>query len=147
MTNLVGNFRLLLIDDDDLLTMDAAALSHPCVTIETVATISEGRERLEEGGYDALAINLALKGAQALIDEEIVGIHASPVLALAATGLGGHTLEYTLTLAELRGAACSAPKPIDAVELVAMALECAAKRGGNHGVRELMHAFERMSCR
>jgi hypothetical protein len=50
-----------------------------------------------------------------------------PVIALAGRGAHGKSLEHVLLLAELRGAARSLPKPLDAVELALAALEIGAR--------------------
>jgi DNA-binding response OmpR family regulator len=112
---------LLLIDDDELLIADAQSISHSAIRIAFAADAASAHRLMAERVFDAVAINVGLPGGFELIEQMSGGGLGVPVVAIAAAGLSGRTLEHTLTIAELRGATLALPKPIDAIELVAAA--------------------------
>jgi len=127
MGHLPPMLDLLLIDDDDMLIADANAVSHTSIRIAIARDVVSARRLAADWHFDAVALNVALDGGLDLIATLVGDSLGAPVIAIAAHGLAGRTLENTLTIAELRGAALSLPKPIDAIELVAAAVAQAAR--------------------
>lgn len=136
---------LLLVDDDDILIVDARSIGHTAIQIVIASDAAEARRLLAARHFDAIALNVGLAGGIDLIERLSADSLGAPVIAIAAQGAGGRSLEHTLTLAELRGAAASYPKPIDAIELVAAAVGVVARTAkAGPGVAALSREFEAM---
>jgi hypothetical protein len=65
------------------------------------------------------------------------------VIALAGRGARGRSLEYMLTLAELRGAALALPEPIDAAELALAAIKLVGHRSPEKRMSKVERDLER----
>lgn len=136
--------RLLLVDDDDWLLADAAGLAGEDLGIETISSIAGVDLARMAGRCDVLALSLDLSGGLDLLESLSHLSHLPPIVALASRALPGHTLEHTLTLAELRGAQLTLPKPIDAAELALASLRLLAKRRQDTpAMRDLARVLER----
>jgi hypothetical protein len=123
-----GVFRILLVDDDQLLRDDIAQLNSAPLHIRAVnsplglCTVG--------APADVLIVNINLPGAMLAI-EKMARIHpAQTIIAIGHQGVDGFTLEYSLLQAELRGASASAPKAISGREIVALALETSERDNG-----------------
>lgn len=118
MTKANDRLRILLVEDDDLLLSDAAGLNHPGIEflIATHARVTASKGALDD--CEAIVMSIDAPGALDLVADLAGRKDTPPVVALGALGAHGRSLEHMLTLAELRGAALSLPKPIDAIELV-----------------------------
>jgi len=133
---------LLLIDDDELLIADAQSISHAAIRIAFAADATSAHRLLAEQEFDAVMINVGLPGGSELIEQLGRGGLNVPVVAIAAAGLLGRTLEHTLTIAELRGAALALPKPIDAIELVTAAAKVAHAARDSAGMAALQRELD-----
>ena len=69
----------------------------------------------------AAIFNIDLPAGLELL-ERAARVNIGPQVIALAGIISGRTLEHTLTLAELRGAAMALPKPIDAAELTLAAI-------------------------
>ncbi len=114
--------RILLIDNDALFLSDMKGLRHSGLAIENLDS-ADGIDVLALAGRcDIIVINIDLPAGLELL-ERAARVNIGPqVIALAGNSVSGRTLEHTLTLAELRGAAMALPKPIDAAELTLAAI-------------------------
>lgn len=93
---------------------------------------------------DVVIINLGLSGGFAMVEKLAGRRDGLQVIAIASVGALGQSLEYTLTLAELRGAAAALAKPIDAAELVVAAIDVVeARREGATRLDGLRREFAR----
>ena len=133
---------LLLIDDDELLIADAQSISHSAIRIAFTADAASALRLVAERGFDAVVINVGLLGGFELTEQMGRGGLGVPVVAIAAAGLSGRTLEHTLTIAELRGAALALPKPIDAIELIAAAAKVAHAARDGAGMAALQRELD-----
>ncbi|HVY90124.1 MAG TPA: hypothetical protein VG942_14735 [Hyphomonadaceae bacterium] len=122
--------KLLLIEDDELLILDTKSLAHPDVEFCVVTPGYAAASRAEFNGYDAIIICINAPVANEALPDLCRRNPTVPVIALGSSGLNGHSLEHTLTLAELRGAALALPKPIDALELALATVDLLERRAG-----------------
>lgn len=120
--------NFLLVDDDDMLAMEMQAMSHSGVSATIARDGREAARLIDSRDFDAVAVNLHTPGGYDLLERLGADRNGPPVIALAAKGRGGASLEHTLTVAELRGACAALMKPIDAIELVASAIGCVVRR-------------------
>lgn len=79
---------------------------------------------------DIVLIDLDLVDGLGAVQRICRRLNAPIVIVIAGKGHKAHTLEYTLTLAELRGASVVFPKPVSVDELVEAALAVLARRLG-----------------
>jgi DNA-binding response OmpR family regulator len=131
MANGITVLDLLLVDDDELLIADAHSVGHPAVRITVARDVASARRLASGRRFDAVAVNVGLADGLGMIENLTGKNQEAPVIAIAAARSSGHTLEHTLTIAELRGAVLALPKPIDAVELAAAAAASAARASGS----------------
>lgn len=126
----------LLIDDDAGLIADVYRYDASVACFTVAKTAAAARELAAEYDYDAIFLNLGIADGMDLVGQLTADSFGSPLIAIASHGLDGRTLEHTLLLAELRGAAMSYPKPIEAAELVDAAAgfgKMSAGGAGSHG--------------
>ncbi|MBI1361611.1 MAG: hypothetical protein GC155_15140 [Alphaproteobacteria bacterium] len=114
--------RILLIDNDELLLSDLRGLGCPELAIENLEPADSVDVLALAGRCDVVVINIDAASGFGLLERAAPMDIGPAVIALAGQGVPGRTLEHTLTLAELRGAAVALPKPIDAVELALAAI-------------------------
>lgn len=122
--------RILLVDSDDLLAMEASGFQHDELAFEARSSAGAVDPVQLAEACEVVVVSIDLKGGAELIERIAREPDAPVVIALAALGAPGRTLEHTLTLAELHGAAIALPKPIDTSELALAALEALGRRGG-----------------
>lgn len=116
------DIRILLIESDDMLLAEAGGLGHRQIAMEIVPSALAIEPIALVGRCDVLVIGIDMPSGAELLQKVGRMVIGPPVIALAARGAAGQSLEHTLTLAELRGAALALPKPIDAEELVLAAI-------------------------
>ena len=111
--------RLLLIDDDLRLTdMVGSYLRHNGFEVDTAGSISAGRERLNQGGYDALLLDLMLPDGDGLdFTRELRGHSRTRRLPLLMLTARGEPMDRIVGL-EI-GADDYLPKPFEPRELLA----------------------------
>ena len=111
--------RLLLIDDDLRLTdMVGSYLRHNGFEVDTAGSISAGRERLNQGAYDALLLDLMLPDGDGLdFTRELRGHSRTRRLPLLMLTARGEPMDRIVGL-EI-GADDYLPKPFEPRELLA----------------------------
>lgn len=135
---------ILLVDNDDMLAAGAADLGLPALAMRTVATAAEA-ELATRRGFDAVIVSLDLDGGLAAVEQLCRREERVPVIAIGGRSRDGVSLEHRLTLAELRGAALSLPKPIDASELALAAVRLIARRKHDARLGELERELEKLA--
>lgn len=79
----------------------------------------QGANYLSRAGDDVVVVDLDACADGVAAVQDIRSAGSSPaIVALAGRGRGGRTLEYTLTLAEARGADVTVCKPADVSDVV-----------------------------
>jgi DNA-binding response OmpR family regulator len=121
---------ILLVEDDDLLVAHAADLGFPDLAVQAIGTVAEAELHVRRGEHDIIVLSLDVPAAFDTLEKICAMPGAPPVIAIAAKGRCGLTLEHILTVAELHGAVLSLPKPIDASELALAAVRALEKRRG-----------------
>lgn len=125
--------KILVVDDDPLLMMDAEALNHPAIEFSALSPSQVSASRGPISNRNIVVVGVDTSGGLDLLAELCKRPGMPPVIALAGRGVHGKSLEHILLLAELRGAAFSLPKPLDALELALAAIELIrARSGANH---------------
>jgi DNA-binding response OmpR family regulator len=115
--------RILVVDDDDVLMADAGSLQDPAIAF---SALSPSQALASQGSFsdrDVVVAGVDSPAGLDLVANLCRRPGMPPVIALGGKGSPGKSLEHVLLLAELRGAALSLPKPIDAAELVLAAIE------------------------
>lgn len=115
--------RILVVDDDDLLMADAGSLQDPAIAF---SALTPSQVHASQGSFadrDVLVVGVDSPAGLELVADLCRRPGMPPVIALGGKGSPGKPLEHVLLLAELRGAALSLPKPIDAAELVLAAIK------------------------
>lgn len=137
---------LLIIDDDAMLAADAAGLGVDDLGVQMAATVAEIDLHARRAAHDVVVISLDLDGAFDAM-QKLCAMRDGPlVIAIAARGRGKVSLEHTLTVAELHGAAASLPKPIDASELALAAVQVMQKkRTGDERLGVLAARLEKLA--
>lgn len=122
MAQELKRIRIMLVEEDDLMIAEANELGHPDICFKIVSSVAAAANEDAWRCCDIAAVSLDMPGGLDLITKLRQQVDAPPAIALAGRGAPGHSLEHTLTIAELRGAVFSLPKPIDAVELALAAI-------------------------
>lgn len=117
--------KILIIDPDAMLAADARDLGFSALEVQSAASVAEIELALRRG-CDVAVISLDLAGGFEAMERLCADRNGPPVIAIASRGRNGASLEHTLTLAELRGAAATLPKPVDASELALAAVNVLA---------------------
>jgi DNA-binding response OmpR family regulator len=123
----MAEVRILLIENDDLLIADMVGFGQSEIVTESLSDAMTIEPISLAGRCDVLVINIDLPGGFDLVGKVTRMRIGPPVIALASKGMPGHSLEHTLTLAELYGAGLTLPKPIDADELTLAAMRLLAQ--------------------
>jgi hypothetical protein len=129
--------RLSVLSHDELI---GASLRGQCpkaahVVLQTTQNFAD-IEATSFRATDIVVIDLDLAGDMGRVHRLATQPDAPIVAVMASHGHGLHTLEHTLTLAELRGASVAFPKPVAADEIAAantlvLARRIAAITGGS----------------
>ena len=119
-----SNFlKILVVDDDPLLMIDAESLDHPAIEFSALSPSQVSASRGPILDRDVVVVGVDTAGGLDLLTDLCKRPGMPPVIALAGRGAHGKSLEHILLLAELRGAAFSLPKPLDAIELALAAIQ------------------------
>jgi hypothetical protein len=118
--------RILEVSAANARAAAAAAHNLTSITISHVDSVKAAEQRLAEG-WDALFIDLDLEGGFELLERLGRTPGAPRLVAEASKGVGRHTLEYTLLLAELRGAVIALPKGMDFYEMTSACMELVSR--------------------
>ncbi|MFT3722293.1 MAG: hypothetical protein QM773_01810 [Hyphomonadaceae bacterium] len=135
--------RVLVVDDDDLLMADAGSMQDPAIAF---ASLSPQQALASQGSFsdrDVVVVGVDSPAGLELVAKLCERPGMPPVIALGGKGAPGKPLEHVLVLAELRGAALSLPKPIDAAELVLAAIELIQRRPGTGDYSMIAKELER----
>lgn len=144
MSRRLDKLRILVVDDEDLLLAETGGFSHPAIEFSSLepAKVSASRGALSD--RDIVVVGVETSGGLDLVTDLCSRPNMPPVIALAGRGAHGKSLEHVLLLAELRGAALSLPKPIDAIELALAAIELIRAKSG---VSHMSHVAEELERR
>jgi len=136
--------KILIIDDDDeLLMREAEALGHPAIEFSALSPAQVSASRGPLSDRDIVVVGVDTSGGLDLINDLCARPGMPPVIALAGRGVHGKSLEHVLLLAELRGAAISLPKPLDAIELALAAIELIRAKSGANDMTHVAKDLER----
>ena len=143
MNRLSVPLKILIVDEDDLLASEVDAFGHPAIVFSSSspAQVSASRGSLED--RDIVVVGVDTSGGLDLVADLCSRPNMPPVIALAGRATHGRSLEHVLLLAELRGAALSLPKPIDAIELALAAIELVRARSGSREMTLIAEELER----
>jgi hypothetical protein len=143
MNRLLDRLKILIVDDDDLLLGEAGSLNHPTLEFSTLEPSQVSASRGAFADRDVIVVGVDTSGGLDLVADLCGRPGMPPVIALAGRGAHGKSLEHVLLLAELRGAALSLPKPIDAIELALAAIELVRAKSGSGELSHVARDLER----
>ena len=122
---------------------DAGALQDPAIAF---SCLTPAQALASQGSFcdrDVVVVGVDLPMGLELVARLCERPGMPPVIALGGKSAPGRPLEYILLLAELRGAALSLPKPIDAAELVLAAIALVRKKPGASDYSMIASELER----
>lgn len=147
MAERVGQLRILIVDDDDMLLSELQAFAFPAVEFSAISPATVSASKGAFADRHIVVVGVDTSGGLDLVSDLCSRPGMPPVVALAGRGSHGKSLEHVLLLAELRGAALSLPKPIDALELAFAAVELIRKRTGASDMAHVAQELERrLAC-
>lgn len=130
MAKQLNALRILVVGPDDLALAGLTVPTHPEIALKALTPADLAADRGTFSHRDVLVVSVDAAGGPGLLADLCARPGMPPVIALAGRGADGMSLEHTLLLAELRGAALALPRPIDATELALAALELIRARSG-----------------
>lgn len=139
--------RIMIVDDDDLLISEVQAFAFPAVEFTAISPAMASASKGAFADRHIVVVGVDTSGGLDLVSDLCSRPGMPPVVALAQRGVHGKSLEHVLLLAELRGAALSLPKPIDASELALAAVELLwHKAGASDMAHVAMELERRLAC-
>lgn len=138
-----GHLKILVVDDDDLLAADTGALQHAAIEFSALPPSRVSASRGSFTDRDVIVVGVDTPGGLDLVADLCSRAGMPPIIALGGRGSPGRSLEHVLLLAELRGAALSLPKPIDAIELALAAIDLVRARSGHASFSHVAQDLER----
>jgi hypothetical protein len=104
--------RISIIENDDRLRLDLEAVASKKATFEAGPPV--------DGAADIVLIDIATTRALEQIRKLAAYRRPPKIIAVGERGIGAWSLEYSLTLAEVRGATLALIRPISAFEIMAV---------------------------
>ena len=121
--------RVVSSVSDESVTGRLRSLAGDAVAIHEIDSLP-AIERQSYKATDVVLIDLDVVDGLGAVQRLCRRVDAPIVIVVAGQGVNGYSLEYTLTLAELRGASVVFPKPVSVDELVEATLVVLSKRIG-----------------
>jgi len=143
MCKSMNQLKILIVDDDDLLQVETDAFNHPAIAFSSLSPAQVSASRGPLSDRDIVVVGVHTSGGLDLVADLCSRPGMPPVIALAGRSSSGKSLGHVLLLAELRGAALSLPKPIDAVELALAAIELVRVKDGVGDMEHVAKDLER----
>lgn len=116
--------RILVIDPDPAFQAELQSRDIIGAQLSVLANTNTPRD----AQADIIVVAVDSPAGLSLVAELCAGPAMPPVIAISGAGFDGKSLEQVLLLAELRGAALSLPKPLEASELTVAAISLARTR-------------------